>query len=292
MPRLSPLVAVAVLLPLGTPVLAQAGAGEPAIEDNSFFIEEAYNQEVGVVQHINTMALTGSSHRDLFYSFTQEWPFRGQAHQLSYTIPITRLAGQSGGFGDILLNYRQQFGIGQARWAFAPRLSAILPSGSVSRGLGDGTLGVQANLPLSYRLSRTLVSHWNAGLTFLPRAQGPISGGRRPRRSLTNFNLGASLIAPTNLPVQVMLESVVNFESEIVANGSVDRSTTWILSPGIRTALNLGSLQIVPGIAFPLTRSGGATAHDLFLYLSFEHPFSHSGAENQSEEKPPAMVGS
>ena len=28
----------------------------PAIEDNSFFIEEAYNQERGVVQHVFTFA--------------------------------------------------------------------------------------------------------------------------------------------------------------------------------------------------------------------------------------------
>jgi hypothetical protein len=275
--RLTP-VFVALLLPVSVPVLAtvQAEAGRSAIEDNSFFIEEAYNQDVGVLQHINAMALSGPSHRDLFYSFTQEWPFRGQGHQLSYTIQVARLAGQSAGFGDIFLNYRQQFGGGEAAWAFAPRLSVILPTGSVSRGLGDGTLGMQVNLPLSYHLTRSLVSHWNAGLTFLPSAQGSASGGKRPRRSLTNFNLGGSLIAPTNLPVQFMLESVVNFESEIGPGGSVDLSTTWILSPGLRAAMNLGSLQIVPGIAFPFTRSGGDTVHDLFLYLSFEHPFAHS----------------
>jgi hypothetical protein len=253
---------------------AQAPTGEAAIEDNSFFIEEAYNQEAGVVQHINTLVATGPARRDLFYSFTQEWPVHGQRNQLSYTIPVTRLSGQSTGLGDVLLNYRIQFGAGAARWAMAPRLSAVLPTGSVRRRLGDGTLGLQVNLPVSFKLSRTVVTHWNAGATLLPRAQGPLSAGGRPHRTLTNFNLGGSIIAPTNLPVQLMLESVVNFESEIGAGGSVDRSTEWILSPGARIAINLGSLQIVPGMALPLTRSAATTVHDLFFYLSFEHPFS------------------
>ena len=43
------------------------------IEDNSFLIEEAYNQEAGVVQHINTMFYDWK-HDTWSYSFTQEWP--------------------------------------------------------------------------------------------------------------------------------------------------------------------------------------------------------------------------
>jgi len=35
---------------------AQPAAAPAAIEDNSFLIEEAYNQEAGVVQHISTFA--------------------------------------------------------------------------------------------------------------------------------------------------------------------------------------------------------------------------------------------
>ncbi|HUS20121.1 MAG TPA: hypothetical protein VMZ25_10765, partial [Terriglobales bacterium] len=46
----------------------------PAIEDNSFLIEEAYNQEHGVVQHIQSFTRTWNS-QDWVYSFTQEWPF-------------------------------------------------------------------------------------------------------------------------------------------------------------------------------------------------------------------------
>jgi hypothetical protein len=206
---------------------------------------------------------------------TQEWPFHGQRHQLSYTIPVLRPARGSAGLGDILLNYRRQFGAGDARWAAAPRLSLILPTGSVDLGIGDGTVAAQVNVPLSYQLTRTLVTHWNAGATFLPRAQGPARNGTHPRKTLVDFNLGASVIAPTSFPVQLMLESVINVNQTITAAGDVDRSTSWTLSPGMRAAINLGELQIVPGLAIPLVRSGGETEDGLLFYLSFEHPFTH-----------------
>lgn len=261
------------LLPLCTGLARAQDKAEPAIEDNSFFIEEAYNQEPGVVQHISTFAASGAAHRDLFYSLTQEWPFHGQRHQLSYTVPVSRLDGQSAGFGDMLLNYRLQLGAGERRWALAPRLSAILPTGSVSRGLGDGSPGLQVNLPFSYHLTGQVVTHLNAGGTILPWAQGPFVGGGRPKRTVTSVFAGGSLIAPVTLPVQLMFETLVTSDGAIGASGDVGHTTSWILNPGVRAALNFGSLQVVPGFSVPFTRSQGETAHDYFFYLSFEHPF-------------------
>src|SRR5262249_29904160 len=152
-------------------------------------------------------------------------------------------------------------------------LSLILPTGSVTRGLGDGSLGVQVNVPLSWRVSQDVVTHWNAGGTILPRAQAVAPGGGRFRRTLTNVDLGASVVGPVRWPVQFMAENLVLFGSEIGPTGGVDRSTAWTFSPGIRAAINVGSLQIVPGLAIPFTRSGGRTDRDTLLYLSFEHPF-------------------
>jgi len=273
------------LLVVPSAAVAQGDQG-PAIEDNSFIVEEAYNQERGVVQHISTFAVTGTARRDLFYTFTQEWPFRSQRHQLSYTVPLTRLEARSVDVGDVLLNYRLQLGGGDRRWAVAPRLTAVLPTGSVSKGLGDGSPGLQVNIPVSYRVSSDLATHFNAGGTILPWAQGPAVAGSRPRRTLTSAFVGGSLIGPIRWPVQVMFESLVLFESAIVPGGGVDRSTSWVMSPGIRAALNLGSLQIVPGFAVPFTRSSGETAHDYFLYLSFEHPFSHGiGSASKADSR-------
>src|SRR4030042_4709620 len=69
------------------------------IQDNSFLIEEAYNQEDRVVQHIQAFQLMKDE--TWAYSFTQEWPASRQAHQLSYTIPASRTAAPESGMGDI-----------------------------------------------------------------------------------------------------------------------------------------------------------------------------------------------
>jgi len=55
------------------------------LQDNSFLIEEAYNQEAGVVQNIvNGLWSRGSE--DWLLTFTQEWPVPDQRHQFSYTL--------------------------------------------------------------------------------------------------------------------------------------------------------------------------------------------------------------
>ncbi len=66
----------------------------PQIQDNSFLLEEAYNQEAGVVQHINTFQVFRGG--AWVATFTQEWPVPRQANQLSYTIPYARVEGASG----------------------------------------------------------------------------------------------------------------------------------------------------------------------------------------------------
>lgn len=106
---------------------------EPEIQDNSFLIEEAYNQEFGVVQHISTFIRLWNS-GDWVYSFTQEWPMPGDPrHQLSVTAAAVRrgdFPSQGAGFGDLYLNYRYQLiGSGETRLAFSPRLSLLLPTG-------------------------------------------------------------------------------------------------------------------------------------------------------------------
>jgi hypothetical protein len=55
----------------------------PAIEDNSMFVEEAYNQEDRVVQHISNLVFLPVNEDNIYYSFTQEWPAFVLKHQLS-----------------------------------------------------------------------------------------------------------------------------------------------------------------------------------------------------------------
>jgi len=79
------------------------------IEDNSFFIEEAYNQDERVVQRISSIQYSFTNERDLLYTFTQEWPLARRNHQISFTLPISVYnTTHPGGPGDRLLNYRYQ----------------------------------------------------------------------------------------------------------------------------------------------------------------------------------------
>jgi hypothetical protein len=238
------------------------------IQDNSFLLEEAYNQEAGVVQHISNYARTGG---DWAFSFTQEWPLGGIQHQFSYTIPFLNTEGRGTGLGDVALNYRYQLaGNPQARVVAAPRLSLLLPTGSEAAGRGRGGVGVQVNVPLTLVLDEALVTHWNAGATLTPSARNAAGD----QGTTYGFNLGGSVIWLVRPRFNFLLETVWYQAGEVVSEGRMTEASTWVLNPGIRTALDFGHLQIVPGAAYSIGLGAeGNEAEGLFLYLSFEHPF-------------------
>ncbi len=266
------------LLTIGLPALAQDSTGEgarvfvKAIEDNSFLIEEAYNQEAGVVQHISTLMHFKNPSSDLLYTFTQEWPLFGQAHQLSVTIPYSWLNSNAiSGIGDVLLNYRYQLFYGDDWAAVAPRLSVILPIGNPTKGLGNDVFGLQFNLPVSKRLDDHLVIHANMGATLLP---GQLHlGVVQKKGTLTSYNFGMSIIYLATPAFNLMLEGTHNLLGEFDAAAEVVHPSETTLSPGLRGAIDIGELQIVPGLAIPVSFTGGTQRVGVFIYLSFEHPF-------------------
>ena len=239
------------------------------IQDNSFLIEEAYNQEAGVVQHISTFSRSGGGEWD--YSFTQEWPLGGIRHQLSYTIPVQHADGSGTGLGDIALNYRYQLaGNPDARTVAAPRFSLILPTGNDELERGTGAVGFQVNLPLTQVIDSQLVTHWNAGSTLTPSARNSL--GRQATTS--DFNLGGSLIWLARPSLNLLLEALWLSEESVAGDGRTVRGESGLLSPGIRMAFNLpGGLQIVPGVAYTVGLGPDSSPDSVFLYLSFEHPF-------------------
>jgi len=265
------------------------------IRDNSFLIEEAYNQEAGVVQHIFTGRFSyddehGDRTRIWDLSFTQEWPVFSETHQLSYTIPYSFIdpGGEyESGIGDVLLNYRYQLFYDEGAYpAFAPRFSVIFPSGDEDRGFGAGTVGYQFNLPISKTVSDRMYVNFNAGLTYIPNADIRLSDGDRSfDLDMLGFNLGGSVIYAVTDEFNLLLEVIWNSaeglqEKEKTRRGKKyffadrDRSEEVVLSPGLRWAINLpGDLQIVPGLAFPIGLSADAIDYGVFFYLSIEHPF-------------------
>jgi hypothetical protein len=271
-------IALITLLLLAPPALAQASPRQkpkdppPGIQDNSFLVEEAYNQEDGVVQHINFFMRQRNG--DWVYTFTQEWPLFGLKHQLSYSIPVARQGGKSGGvrgLGDIALNYRYQLiGDGDAKVACSPRFSLLLPTGDEKRGLGAGGLGLQVNLPVSVVLAKKLVAHINAGATYTPSAKSP----KGDKGNTTGYNLGESFIWLVRPAFNVMLETAWNSVESVVGRSLKERDDSLLISPGVRWAYNFKrGLQIVPGIAAPIGAGPSRNEHGVIIYLSFEHPF-------------------
>jgi hypothetical protein len=245
------------------------------IMDNSFLVEEAYNQEAGVVQHIFNVVYGVDRVQDaqrhmLNLAFTQEWPVFSQKHQFSYTVPYGFVAdrGQAAhGLGDVLLNYRFQAYLNETSLtAFAPRFSLVLPTGQDNRGFGNGTLGYQANLPYSTTLTDCWFVHANAGLTFLPNV------GARPSHDLVDYNLGASAIYAANERFHLMLEWLGVWSESVAAGGGTQRGFASLIAPGARYAFNLkhGS-QFVLGLGVPMRLTGRAADLGVFLYASFEH---------------------
>ncbi len=243
------------------------------IQDNSFLIEEAYNQEPGVVQHINSFLRTHPGGAWL-YTFTQEWPVPKETHQLSYTVAYLRLGAESGGalgLGDLALNYRYQLvGNGQARTAVAPRFSLLVPVGDDRKGLGSGAPGFQVSFPVSTVLSERLVAHWNAGATWTPRARNTLG----QRADTTVANLGQSTIFHLLPTLDLMLEVFWARTQSVAGPGRTASDRTFLLSPGVRYAWNVPhGLQIVPGIGVPVGVGPSRGQRSILIYLSFEHPF-------------------
>lgn len=255
-------------LAAGPSTLGAQDSEHAPIQDNSFLLEEAYNQESGVVQHISAF-----SHADdaWVYTFTQEWPLGGIAHQLSYSLPFLD-AGAGSGIGDVAVNYRHQLlGNPAARLLVAPRLSILLPTGSVDGARGTGGAGVAVNLPVSAVVSRSVVTHWNLGATFTPAAHGPLDA----HASTTAFNAGASAVWLARPWLNLLVEGIWGSGEEVTGEGTTARFEGAFVNPGIRVAFDAGSVQVVPGVGYTIGIGPSRGEDALFLYLSLEHAFRH-----------------
>jgi hypothetical protein len=228
------------LITLGVSLFAQARPFE--IIDNSFFVEEAFNQDAGVVQNIFSV----DARRDGGWeaTFTQEWPIVVQRHQFSYTVPYEG-GGRMSGLGDAVISYRLQALTESTRSpAFSPRVSLVVPTSS-----GSSDPGWQVNLPFSKQVGDAYV-HLNAGFTRIADTSTP--------------SVAASGMWRLRPMLNVMFDSVVDFD---------DPDATVTLSPGLRTGWNRGDSQIIFGIAVPVEFAGGSTDRGVFGYFSYELPF-------------------
>ena len=242
-----------------------SGSDRPwEITDNSFLVEEAFNQEAGVFQNIFGLYRPGDG--SWAGAVTQEWPLLVHEHQLSYTVAFGRAGGNSG-FGDLLFHYRYQaWDETESRPAFSPRISLVFPTGSVAQGLGNGSPGWEVNLPFSKQVG-DLYFHWNGGFTHLPSADGGVA-----QHNLITPRIAASGIWRVRPMVNAMLEGVFEWPEEIVGT-TTDRAHATTVIPGLRTGWNVGEAQVVVGIGVPVTFTADTTDAGVFGYFSYELPF-------------------
>jgi hypothetical protein len=115
------------------------------------------------------------------------------------------------------------------------------------------------------------VAHGNLGITLTPRERAT-SGERATTREWTT---SGSIVWLTRSSFNVLVEAVYQGTEDVVAARETSRGSVMTISPGIRWAHNFSSgLQIVPGIACPLGVGPSSGERSIFLYLSFEHPFT------------------
>lgn len=240
------------------------------ILDNSFLVEEAFNQERGVFQNIFGFQRNAGAWN---FAFTQEWPIQSQQHQLSYTVPFAGFGGTSG-IGDVMVNYRYQALLEDSGHpAISPRVSLILPTGMDE--LTRNSLGLQFNLPLS-KQHGDFYWHGNAGLTWYPRAEARLQRGCENdecRFSFVSPHVSASLIYRVMPMFNVLVENVLEFQQFVNADGVKARETVFTLSPGARGGWNIGDQQVIVGAAVPIIWVQSEANAGILLYLSYELPF-------------------
>ncbi len=263
------------ILLLCMPALAE---GESGIKDNSFFIEEAYNQGSGEVQHlftteINWMKVDEETEQETGFSFSQEWPLFGHAVQGAYGISTDEDVKSF----EVGVELRWQW-IENEKWAVAPTVEGE------AENLGDGNNNERyafgVGLPVSYIANEKWNLHGNLGVGYSPDPSSKIYTdpcGNCPvvYEDATTFGYGASAIYALRNNFNMMLETF--FETEIVSNRFKDASkptTLGVLSPGFRYAVNFpGDKQWVMGVGVPIGLTDDSSDYGVFLYMSFEHLF-------------------
>lgn len=280
---------------------SKAKKSEPKhIRDNAFYVEEAFNQEPGEVQHIFNW-INQWSHdsdgrtRQFLMTYTMELPLGSQKHQFSFTTqfptsfsrPHDDSSSQFGGVGDTFLNYRYQLlGKEEDKLWCAPRISVIVPTGDKRFGTGTGETGYQVNLPISW-YGEVFDFHFNGGMTYTPHVSLPVNVPVDPALGLPNpfltadsarfdlrsYNLGASVFWKPKVNLHFFIEAIAFWNESIIDPGERASATQVLLNPGVRYAVIQDPVEWVIGVAAPIGLTRESPAIGLFAYMSVEHGF-------------------
>lgn len=261
------------------------------IRDNAFLVEEAFNQEPGIVQHIfNWVQLWDATAlgqtRDFQWAYTMELPLGSQKHQFSFTIQALSMfekppegpPGNQGGMGDSFLNYRYQLLADDDFLWCAPRFTVIVPTGDERFGLGTGKLGYQFNLPIS-RYGEEFDYHFNVGFTCVPQVQPFLAdGSRAPGQDIHGFNLGASAFWKPRTNLNLFAEILWLRNEEFDDAGFRQGIHQVFANPGFRYAIcQFEEVEWVVGMSIPIGLTRDTPDIGAFVYMSVEHAFRKIG---------------
>lgn len=267
-------------------LLSTSASAENEVKDNSFLVEEAYNQDAGVVQHVTGAVLSGDRDakdaRLLGLTLAQEWPIFSERHQLSWELPWSGSYLAKGpewepcctGIDDVEISYRYALLLEDPELpALAPRISLLLPTGDEQRGHSTGEIGFGFAVPVSKELGKIAI-HANAGIEWTPGVSPELPAGVRGReRDLVELSLGGSTIFVGHPRVQPLVEVVTIWGEEIEDTGLVRRTRETLVSPGVRWGAPVSGGMLVLGAAAPIGIGEDAPPWSALLYVSFEHAF-------------------
>lgn len=239
------------------------------IEDNSFILEEAYNQKPGQFQFIQAYRSYKSGKETRFIS-EGEMPLGSEKHQFSYQ--VTREKDEApGSIGDTTLNYRIQ-STNEPDLLMAHRFGLILPTGSVDKESSYGVTGLKYVQATSFLLNDYWDSHLNLLFNHYPEAKVNFSD---KRRTLNEYGIGSSFIYHWKDNLNFLMELTYETLEKLNLNGKKKYESAFTINPGVRTAIDLSwkETQIVPGLAFPIRFQDDHIDHGVFLYLSIEPQF-------------------
>lgn len=250
------------------PLLISIFASADPVEDNSFLVEESYNQEPGVVQFINVWQKNVKG-QDWTYTFINEIPVMGQQNQFSYELPVTHLAAvDDTKLSDVKLNYRREF-IRADKFVTTGRLSTSTSSGDYKKGFGRGAFGYEAALMVSVVVNDKWVQHWNVGYGIAPDAKNQTGD----KADNSKYFWAVSNVYLVTDKFNVMLEMTGSVEQETAGRDYAPWSQSNIINPSLRYAVDISDWQLVPGLAFPINVGDQAGQENQFLaYLSIEGP--------------------
>jgi hypothetical protein len=241
---------------------------QPAYEDNSFLLDEAFTQPKGVWQNILNVY---ARKNDFASAFSQQIPITDR-HQFGYTLNYSVVGkGGDSGFGDIYLHYNYAWKGKADRILLMPEFTLIVPTG---KNRGYGGWGGQFTLAATKRLSPKVMTHYNIGYSYVSRADFITSGNSTDRaffeEDLHLQNAAASVVWYVTRRFNLMFESTGGAGKKLV-----DTHTTKVfnltLNPGFRVLFESETAQLVPGLSVPLNFENSSFAGaGVSVYLSYE----------------------